>query len=146
MVREKLTLKEKFIYRIILGERIYKHWYKRFLIAGVDLDRIRRVIKRIKNFYRWCSEWAKEGELVENLANEALRNGNFFTARYLFHEAAACYYVRQHTYFLDIEDIFIEDIFILTIRVAFHFSFVRFGLNVLNDCFKMPLSFLFQAF
>jgi len=59
---ERLSIKERIIYRFIFNEkRVYRHWYNRFLVAGVDLDRIRRVIPRIKNFYRWCSEWSKEG-------------------------------------------------------------------------------------
>ena len=60
---ERLSVKEKIFYRFILSEKlVYKQWYTRFLICGVDLARIRRVVSRIKNFYVWCSEWSKEGE------------------------------------------------------------------------------------
>jgi alpha-beta hydrolase superfamily lysophospholipase len=100
----KLSLKERIIYRFIFNEkRVYKYWYNRFLASGVDLDRIRRVIPRTKNFYRWCDEWAKEGEMLEKLAEDALSKGNTYSARSLFHEAAACFHIGQHFYFLDIE-------------------------------------------
>ncbi|GAH19988.1 unnamed protein product, partial [marine sediment metagenome] len=84
----KLSLKEKIAYRFIFNEKnTYKYWYNRFLFCGVDLERSRRVISRIKNFYRWCDEWSKEGENLETLAQEALSKENIYTAKYLFHEA-----------------------------------------------------------
>jgi dienelactone hydrolase len=99
----KLSLKEKIAYRFILNEKnTYKHWYNRFLFCGVDLERSRRVISRIKNFYHWCDEWSKEGENLENLAQEALSNENIYTAKYLFHEAAGCFFVGQLPYYIDI--------------------------------------------
>jgi alpha-beta hydrolase superfamily lysophospholipase len=92
------------MYRFILDEnRVYKHWYGRFLLCGVDLDRIRRVVKRIRNFYEWCGEWSKEGREVEKLAENALSNGNTLTARRLFHEAAGCFHVGQHVNFFDVK-------------------------------------------
>ncbi|MBM3173791.1 MAG: alpha/beta hydrolase [Chloroflexi bacterium] len=101
---EKLTLKEKVAYRFILNEKlVYRHWYTRFLICGVDLARIRRVVSRIKNFYMWCDEWSKEGEAVQKLAEEALANGNDYTARCLFHEAVGCFHIAQHIYFINID-------------------------------------------
>lgn len=91
------------MYRFIFNEnRVYKHFYTRFLICGVDLDRIRRVVARIKNFYNWCAEWSREGELLQKLAESHLSKGNIFTARSFFHEAAGCFHVGQHIYFLDI--------------------------------------------
>ena len=42
---EKLSLKEKIVFSFIFNEkRVYQHWYTRFLICGVDLERIRRVV------------------------------------------------------------------------------------------------------
>jgi alpha-beta hydrolase superfamily lysophospholipase len=103
-IMEKLSVKEKVIYGFILSERlVYKHWYTRFLICGVDLARIRRVVSRIKNFYGWCREWSKEGESLLKLAENALSNGNTYTARSLFHEAAGCFHIGQHIYFIDLE-------------------------------------------
>ena len=44
---EKLSLKEKIFYGLILNEkRVYKHWYSRFLMSGVELDRMRRVVSK----------------------------------------------------------------------------------------------------
>ena len=101
---EKLSVKEKVFYRFILSEKlVYKHWYTRFLICGVDLARIRRVVSRIKNFYGWCAEWAKEGEILYKMAEDALLNGDTYTARNLFHEAAGCFHIGQHIYFIDLE-------------------------------------------
>jgi dienelactone hydrolase len=102
---EKLSVRETVIYRFILSEKlVYKHWYTRFITGcGVDLARIRRVISRIKNFYVWCSEWSKEGENLLGLAENALSNGNTYMARSLFHEAAACFHIGQHIYFIDLE-------------------------------------------
>jgi len=100
----KLSIKERIIFRFILNERrVYKHWYSRFLICGIDLDRIRRVISRIKNFYGWCAEWSKEGDFLEKQAEDALSHSNTYTARCLFHEAAGCFHIGQHVYFIDIE-------------------------------------------
>jgi dienelactone hydrolase len=100
----KLSVKERIAYRFIFNEkRVYKYWYNRFLVSGVDLDRIRRVIPRIKNFYGWCDEWAKEGEMLEKLAQDALSKGNTYSARSLFQEAAACFHIGQQVYFLDIK-------------------------------------------
>jgi len=102
---EKLSIKEKIIYRFVFNEnRVYRHWYSRFLIYGLDLERIRRVIPRIKNFYLWCREWSKEGELLEKLAEEALSKHNTYTARTLFHEATGCFHTGQHIYFIDIDE------------------------------------------
>ena len=42
----------------------------RFLICGVDIERIRRIIPRVKSFYEWDLEWSKEGEVLENLAGD----------------------------------------------------------------------------
>lgn len=101
---EKLSLKEKITYRFILNERnTYKYWYNRLIFCGVDLDRSRRVISRIKNFYHWCDEWSKEGENLENIAQDALSKGNIYTANYLFHEAAGCFFVAQLPYYIDIK-------------------------------------------
>jgi alpha-beta hydrolase superfamily lysophospholipase len=100
----KLSIQERIAYRFIFNEkRVYRYWYNRFLVSGVDLDRIRRVISRIKNFYGWCDEWAKEGEMLEKLAEDALSKGNTYSARNLFQEAAACFHIGQQVYFLDIK-------------------------------------------
>ena len=100
----KLSLKERIIYRFIFNEkRVYRHRYGRFLVAGIDFGRIWRVIPRIKKFYGWCAEWSEEGEMLQKLAEEALFEGNICSARCLFHEAAACFHIGQHIYFLDIE-------------------------------------------
>jgi alpha-beta hydrolase superfamily lysophospholipase len=100
----KLSVKERIAYRFIVNDkRVYKYWYNRFLTSGVDLDRIRRVIPRIKNFYRWCDEWSKEGEMLEKLAEAALSKGNTYSARCLFQEAATCFHIGESFYFLDIE-------------------------------------------
>ena len=99
----KLSLKEKIAYRFILNEKnTYKHWYNRFLFCGVDLERSRRVVSRIKNFYHWCDEWSKEGENLETIAQEALSAENIYTAKYLFHETAGCFFVGQLPYYIDI--------------------------------------------
>jgi dienelactone hydrolase len=99
---EKLSIKEKFVFRFVFNEkRVYRNWYSRFLICGVDLERIRRVVARIKNWYEWCSEWSKEGELVEKLAQDELSKDNTYTARWLFHEAAGCFHVGQHFFYID---------------------------------------------
>ena len=101
---ERLSVKERIFYRFILSENlVYKHWYTRFLICGVDLARIRRVVSRLKNFYRWCAEWTKEGENLLERAENALSNGDTYTARCLFHEAAGCFHIGQHIYFIDLE-------------------------------------------
>ena len=100
---EKLSLKEKIAYRFIVNEKnTYQYWYNRLIFCGVDLDRSQRVISRIKNFYHWCDEWSKEGENLENLAQEALSKENIYSAKYLFHEAAGCFFVGQLPYYIDI--------------------------------------------
>ena len=100
----QISLKEKIFYRFILSERlVYRHWYTRFLTCGVDLARIRRVISRIKNFYQWCDEWSGEGESLQQLAEKSLANGDTCLAMRLFHEAAACFHIGQHIYFIDLE-------------------------------------------
>lgn len=104
-MKQKLSLKEKILYRFVFSEgRVYRHFYSRFLIAGVDLDRIHRVVRRIRSFFDWCAEWSREGALLERLAEEALSKGNVFTARRLFHEAAGCFHIGQHIYFLDLQE------------------------------------------
>ena len=98
----RLSLKEKFIYRFILSEeRVYKHWYTRFLLCGLDLARIRRVVSRIDNWYEWCAEWEKEGDHLKTLAEDALTRNDTFTAKRLFHEAAGCYHIGQHIFYID---------------------------------------------
>jgi len=100
---KKLSVKEKIFYGLILNDkRVYKYWYTRFLICGVSLDRIRKVVSRINKFNVWCNEWSKEGEKLEKLAHDALNKGNFHSARCLFHEAAGCFHIGQHFFFLDI--------------------------------------------
>ena len=61
------------------------------------------MISRINNFYGWCAEWSKEGDTLYELAEDALSNGNAYTARCLFHEAAGCFHIGQHLYFIDLE-------------------------------------------
>lgn len=99
---EKLSVREKVFYRFIISEKlVYHHWYTRFLLCGVDLARIRRIVSRIRNFYWWCDEWMKEGEILCKMAEDALSKGNTCVARCLFHEAAGCFHIGQHIYFID---------------------------------------------
>jgi len=67
------------------------------------LDRIRRVVARVSNWFEWCSEWSKEGEALERLAKEALSKGNSYTARCLLHQAAGCFHIGQHFFYIDYE-------------------------------------------
>ncbi len=97
----KLSLKELFAFKFIMGEKIYQRWYGRFLSFGIDYWRIKRVIKRIKNWTQWCAEWTKEGDCLYTKAEEALRENSFSKAKALFHEATACYHIGQHIFFID---------------------------------------------
>ncbi len=98
----KLTLKEKIFYGLVCNEtRVYQHWYTRFLLAGVDLERTKRVVRRIRRWRNWCAEWSDEGARLKTEAEAMLAQGNGETARSLLHEAVACYHVGQHFYFLD---------------------------------------------
>jgi alpha-beta hydrolase superfamily lysophospholipase len=98
----KLSLKERIFYGLVCSERrVYEHWYTRFLLAGVDLERIRRVVRRTKSWYQWCAEWYREGQEVAQLGVEAREAGAFETARGLLHEAVACYHVGQHFFYID---------------------------------------------
>jgi dienelactone hydrolase len=98
---ENLSIKEKIFYTLVCNEkRVYQHWYRRYLNAGVDLDRIRRVVGRIKNWYQWCSEWSAEGEHLVILAEKALEQGNTNSAKTFFHEAAGCFHVGQHFFYI----------------------------------------------
>jgi alpha-beta hydrolase superfamily lysophospholipase len=98
----KLSMKEKIFYGLICSERrVYEHWYTRFLLAGVNLERIRRVVRRTRSWYHWCAEWRREGDNLERLGHEALENGHTTTARDLLHEAAGCYHVGQHFFYID---------------------------------------------
>ncbi|MFN2234990.1 MAG: alpha/beta hydrolase family protein [Anaerolineales bacterium] len=101
---KKLSFKEKIFYSAVCNEkRVYKHWYRRYLNAGVDLDRIRRVVARIGNWYQWCSEWSIEGERLETQAEEALEHGKTYSAKAFFHEAAGCFHIGQHFFYIDPE-------------------------------------------
>jgi alpha-beta hydrolase superfamily lysophospholipase len=101
---DDLSVKERIIYGLIMNEnRVYKHWYTRFSICGVDLDRCRRVVSRIDNWYEWYGEWEKEGDHVKGLAEKAFDRKEFNLARRLFHEAAGCYHVAQHIFYIDFE-------------------------------------------
>ena len=101
---KKLSFKERVFYSVICNEnRVYKYWYTRFLLAGADLDRIRRVVKRIRGWRDWCGEWYREGCALEGMAEQALAKGNKESAKGWFHEAVACFHIGQHFYFLDDE-------------------------------------------
>lgn len=97
----KLSLKEKFAFNFVMGEKIYQRWYGRFLSFGVDYWRLKRVIERIENWMQWCTEWAKEGDYLYHKAEDAFREGSRIKAKALFHEAAACYHIGQHIFFID---------------------------------------------
>ncbi len=45
----------------------------------------------------------KEGEVLNQMAEDALLSGDSYTARCLFHEASACFHIGQHVFFIDIE-------------------------------------------
>jgi dienelactone hydrolase len=97
------SLKERMMYRFLLNEsRNYRAWYPRFLLCGVNFARMRRVVSTIKTFYTWCDQWIREGAAVELLALDALNKGNSYTARNLYHEAAGCYHIGEHIFFLDL--------------------------------------------
>jgi alpha-beta hydrolase superfamily lysophospholipase len=97
-----LSLKEKVFYGLICNEsRVYKYWYTRFLLSGVDLERVRRVVGRIHRWHNWCSEWYDEGCRMEHMAEDALTNGDQECAKRWFHEAAGCFHVGQHFFYLD---------------------------------------------
>jgi alpha-beta hydrolase superfamily lysophospholipase len=101
VIMVKLSLKEKFAFKFILNDKIYQRWYGRFLSFGVDYWRLKRVVARISNWLQWCNEWTKEGDEVYKKAEEALKEGYESKARALFHEAAACYHIGQHIFFID---------------------------------------------
>jgi alpha-beta hydrolase superfamily lysophospholipase len=99
---KRLSIRERIFYRLVCSERrVYRFWYRRYLNAGVDLDRIRRVVARIKNWYEWCSEWSKEGAWLEQLADQALTEGNPYSARVFCHAAAGCFHIGQHFFYID---------------------------------------------
>ncbi len=101
---KKMSLKERIFFGFVCNEkRVYQHWYSRFLLAHVELDRIKRVVKRIRNWFHWLEEWSKEGALLSAKAEKALSEGNVLTARNLFHEAAGCYHIGQHFFYFDEE-------------------------------------------
>ena len=78
--------------------------YNRFSICGVDPARTERVVKRVKNYFDWCNQWTKEGEKLEELAGEALKDGNLYLARGLYHSAAGCYHIGSFINYYDIEE------------------------------------------
>jgi dienelactone hydrolase len=99
---KRISIKEKIFFGLICNERrVYHHWYSRFLLAQVDIDRIMRVVKRIKNWFHWLDEWSKEAAHLNAKAEKALSEGNLVTARNLFHEAAGCYHIGQHFFYFD---------------------------------------------
>ena len=103
----KLSIKEKVVYGLICNEdRVYKHWYRRYLNAGLDLGRIQRVVSRVDKWYGWCEEWVREGETLEKQAEAALAKGDIYSARTFFHQAAGCYHVGQHFFYIDPEQKF----------------------------------------
>jgi len=100
----QMTLKERIFYGFVCNERrVYRHWYTRFLLAGVDLDRIVRVVSRIPRWRHWCAAWFAEGEKLERMAEKALAEGDVNCARRWFHEAAGCFQVGQHFFYFDDE-------------------------------------------
>ncbi len=99
---KNLSIKEKIAFKFIFNERrVYRHMYTRFIICGVNLDRIRRVVSRIKAWYDWCDEWDKEGEILEKKAENSLLKGNTYSAKSLFHEAAGCYHIGEHFFYIN---------------------------------------------
>lgn len=97
-----LTVKEKVFYDVICNERrVYQHWYTRFLLAGVDLDRTRRVVARTRRWRDWCAQWYEEGTRLERQADEALAAGDRACARRWLHEAVGCFHIGQHFFYLD---------------------------------------------
>jgi dienelactone hydrolase len=101
---KKISIKERIFFGFVCNEkRVYHHWYSRFLLARVEFDRIKRVVKRIRNWFHWLEEWSKEGNQLEAKAESALAEGNMLSARNLFHEAAGCYHIGQHFYYFDEE-------------------------------------------
>ncbi|MFC1580239.1 alpha/beta hydrolase family protein [Thermodesulfobacteriota bacterium] len=98
----KMTLKERIFYGFVCSEsRVYRHWYTRFLLGGMDLERTRRVVGRIRKWHNWCYEWFEEGCRMEQMAEEALADGNNECAKRWFHESAVCFHVGQHFFYFD---------------------------------------------
>ena len=99
---DRLSMKERIMYGYVFNEmRVYIYWYTRFMLCGVDFARIRRVVSRIPNWYAWCGEWAKEGQSLEGLAREASDQGDIRLAKRLYHQAAACFHVGQHFFYIE---------------------------------------------
>ena len=97
-----LTAKERIFYDVICNEdRVYQYWYSRFLLSGVELDRIRRVVARTGRWRDWCAQWYEEGSRLEQMAGEALAAGDRACARRWLHEAVGCFHVGQHFFYLD---------------------------------------------
>ena len=97
----KLTLKEKFAFKFILNDKVFQRWYGRFISFGIDYWRMKRVVERVDNWLDWCKQWKQEGDSVRRKALSALETGYLNKARELFHEAAACYHIGQHIFFVD---------------------------------------------
>jgi hypothetical protein len=93
-MKQRLTLKEQFAFRFIFNERrVYRRWYGRFFVFGIDHGRLHRMVGRIRNWFPWCEEWSREGGKLKEKAEEALEKGNRTLATALFHETVACYHI-----------------------------------------------------
>lgn len=99
---KNLSLKERIFFGLICNEkRVYHHWYSRFLLAQVNIDRIQRVVARTQNWFHWLDEWSEEGKALDHKAENSLQQGDLLTARNLFHASAGCYHVGQHFFYFD---------------------------------------------
>lgn len=96
-----LSPREKILYRFVMGDRVYQRWYGRFLSFGLDYGRLRRVVSRVDDWFHWCGEWTKEGDFLEEKAEQAWVEGYHVQAKALLQEAVACYHIGQHIFFID---------------------------------------------
>jgi 2,6-dihydroxypseudooxynicotine hydrolase len=68
------------------------HWTPRFVSNGIPLHDFTLTTGKVRAWADWCARWVEQGEIHEELADQALASGHGLTAGEHLRRAALCYH------------------------------------------------------
>ncbi|MDR5694002.1 MAG: alpha/beta hydrolase [Armatimonadota bacterium] len=80
---------------------VLEHWAPRFMVSGVDYADFTRLLSAIRSWDDWCQEWSKVAMIYEELATQAIAEGNLETAGSHLFRAALYYHFAKFFYVHD---------------------------------------------
>lgn len=84
-------------------ESAIAHWAPRFITQGVDANDYARVTSPLEHWSQWLDAWCANGDMHDELAQEALHQGRNLSAGQAWMRAALSYHFAKFVWVLDMD-------------------------------------------